>query len=279
MSRERCVVVWDHLTLACARVAHDNLPCYFPLNTPTFPLCSTINSLSLFPLLAPGSAVRPESSPDRMRPDTLLAALPLAPSFNFSSACSLSALSSIQSHLDLPTRFFQAKVLPAGTNLSFPDTDPSCGPTPLIVPSDICRITMQVETSTTSRINMEAWLPRNWTGRFLSTGNGGLGGCISYSDMAYTTSLGFASVGANNGHNGTSGAPFAESPQVVADFAYRSWVVHLFCAIDHALKKFRLLLLGYIPALLSERRLRKSSMERDIQSRTTLVVRLVEGRG
>jgi feruloyl esterase len=49
---------------------------------------------------------------------------------------------------------------------------------------------------------MEVWLPQNWTGRFLSTGNGGLGGCIQYEDLDYATSLGFASVGTNNGRQG-----------------------------------------------------------------------------
>lgn len=60
------------------------------------------------------------------------------------------------------------------------------------------------------------------TGRFLSIGNGGLGGCIQYADLAYTTSYGFASVGANNGHNGTSGEAFYNNDDIVADFAYRS---------------------------------------------------------
>lgn len=69
---------------------------------------------------------------------------------------------------------------------------------------------------------MEAWLPRNWTSRFLSTGNGGVGGCISYSDLDYTASLGFAAVGTNNGHNGTSGGAFYNNPDVIEDFAYRA---------------------------------------------------------
>ncbi|KAA8644512.1 hypothetical protein EYZ11_004598 [Aspergillus tanneri] len=69
---------------------------------------------------------------------------------------------------------------------------------------------------------MEAWFPRNYTGRFLSTGNGGLGGCIQYYDVAYASGLGFATVGANNGHNGSSGEPFYRHPEVVEDFAYRS---------------------------------------------------------
>jgi feruloyl esterase len=43
-----------------------------------------------------------------------------------------------------------------------------------------------------------------------------------YDDIAYANSYGFAAVGANNGHNGTSGLPFLNAPEVVEDFAYRS---------------------------------------------------------
>lgn len=45
---------------------------------------------------------------------------------------------------------------------------------------------------------------------------------IDYANIAYASSLGFAAVGANNGHNGTSGLPFYMHPETVADFAYRS---------------------------------------------------------
>lgn len=45
---------------------------------------------------------------------------------------------------------------------------------------------------------------------------------IQYYDLAYTAQLGFATVGANNGHNGTSGEPFYHHPEVIKDFAYRS---------------------------------------------------------
>ncbi|AEO59828.1 hypothetical protein MYCTH_2308392 [Thermothelomyces thermophilus ATCC 42464] len=114
----------------------------------------------------------------------------------------------------------------AGTNMSFPDTDPSCAQGSLVVDVDFCRVAPYVATSHRSGISMEAWLPKNWTGRFLSTGNGGLNGCLSYDDMAYTVELGFSTVGAkncHNGHNGTSGAPFLNNPDVlVVDFAWPS---------------------------------------------------------
>lgn len=46
---------------------------------------------------------------------------------------------------------------------------------------------------------------------------------ILYYDMAYGSSLGFATVGSNNGHNGTSGEPFYQHPEVLEDFVYRSF--------------------------------------------------------
>ncbi|KAF1914111.1 feruloyl esterase B precursor [Ampelomyces quisqualis] len=110
----------------------------------------------------------------------------------------------------------------AGTNLSVPDTDPSCTQSAIVVPADVCRIALSVATSNRSGLVMEAWLPSNWTGRFLSGGNGGLNGCVDYNSLAYTSSLGFSSVGTNNGHNGTGGKPFLNNADVVEDFAYRA---------------------------------------------------------
>jgi feruloyl esterase len=43
--------------------------------------------------------------------------------------------------------------------------------------------------------------------------------------MKYTLGLGFATVGANNGHNGTAGLPFYNNTEVVHDFSDRS--IHL----------------------------------------------------
>jgi Tannase and feruloyl esterase. len=58
---------------------------------------------------------------------------------------------------------------------------------------------------------------------------------IQYYDLAYTAQLGFAAVGANNGHNGTSGKPFYHKPEVVKDYAYRS--VHTGVVIGKELTK------------------------------------------
>ncbi|KAF3033065.1 Tannase and feruloyl esterase [Didymella heteroderae] len=110
----------------------------------------------------------------------------------------------------------------AGTNLSLPDNNATCAEPYMLVPADICRVSLYVSTTDHSGFNMEAWLPSNWTGRYVSTGNGGLNGCIKYEDLAYTTGAGFAAAGTNNGHNGTSGQPFYKNADIVEDFAYRA---------------------------------------------------------
>jgi feruloyl esterase len=92
----------------------------------------------------------------------------------------------------LPNATVQSTVpVTAGTNLTL-DLDPTCGQSSQVVNTDFCRVSLFVQTSDRSNLSMEVWLPpaEAWTGRFLSTGNGGLGGCIQYVDMAYTTELG-----------------------------------------------------------------------------------------
>lgn len=137
---------------------------------------------------------------------------------NFTSSCSAIAYNLNIEHATV----YSSQFVAAGTNLSLPESNVTCATPYQVVPADTCRIALYVATSNSSGINMEAWLPSNWTGRFLSAGNGGLGGCIGYNDLAYGSSLGFASVGANNGHNGTSGGAFFNQPEVLLDFAYRS---------------------------------------------------------
>ncbi|KAF5379355.1 hypothetical protein D9757_007672 [Collybiopsis confluens] len=139
-------------------------------------------------------------------------------STNFTSACE--DIASRASSIHNTTAFFSSFV-PVGTNLTL-DSDPTCGTPSQVTFSDMCRVALNVSTSDQSGIIMEAWLPTNWTGRFLSTGNGGLAGCIQYIDLAYGAELGFATVGANNGHNGSSGEAFYEHPEVLKDFVYRS---------------------------------------------------------
>ncbi|KAF2652200.1 tannase and feruloyl esterase [Lophiostoma macrostomum CBS 122681] len=116
----------------------------------------------------------------------------------------------------------QLQYVPAGTNLTFPGNDETCDRADQVVSADLCRVALSVPTSKRSSITFEMWLPKDWSGRFLATGNGGIDGCIKYEDLAYTTQHGFSAVGSNNGHNGTYGDAFYQNADVVTDFAWRS---------------------------------------------------------
>ncbi|KAF3000291.1 hypothetical protein E8E13_008518 [Curvularia kusanoi] len=110
----------------------------------------------------------------------------------------------------------------ANTTLTFPDNVVSCNRVKQAVSGNICRVALSIQTTRDSNITFEAWLPENWSGRFLATGNGGIDGCLKYEDVAYASSQGFAAVGSNNGKNGTDGLPFFHKPETVIDFAWRS---------------------------------------------------------
>lgn len=112
----------------------------------------------------------------------------------------------------------------AGTTLQLPDNDPSCARPNQTVSIDVCRIALNISTSSRSGIIFEQWLPVNWAGRFLATGNGGIDGCLKYEDVNYGAANGFSSVGSNNGHNGTGGEAFYLNSEVVEDYVWRSCV-------------------------------------------------------
>ena len=67
--------------------------------------------------------------------------------------------------------------VPAGTTLTFPDNVASCARPSQVVGVDLCRVALSIPTSNRSSVTFEQWLPRNWTGRFLATGNAGIDGC------------------------------------------------------------------------------------------------------
>lgn len=68
--------------------------------------------------------------------------------------------------------------LPAGTNLTLADNVASCKRGSQVVEADICRIALEIETSSASRITAEFWFPEGWReGRVLTVGNGGVDGC------------------------------------------------------------------------------------------------------
>lgn len=114
-----------------------------------------------------------------------------------------------------------------GEGIHLPDLVPSCGGPDYIanVTADVCRVVVNVPTSDTSVVRVEAWLPATedaWNGRFLATGNGGIGGCIDYLTMQAGAQLNFAAFGTNAGHDGETGYDFfLGQPEVINDFGHR----------------------------------------------------------
>ncbi|KAI1268204.1 tannase and feruloyl esterase [Xylariaceae sp. FL1019] len=94
----------------------------------------------------------------------------------------------------------------AGSNVTFPDNEPTCNRGSQIANVALCRIALFVPTSSRSGIVYELWLPEEWNGRTLATGNGGIDG----------------SFGTNNGHNGTTGEVFYHNEDVLIDYAWRA---------------------------------------------------------
>ncbi|KAF5558884.1 feruloyl esterase B-2 [Fusarium phyllophilum] len=87
---------------------------------------------------------------------------------------------------------------------------------------DFCRIVVNVSTSDSSSVRIEAWLPDDWNKRLLATGTGGIGGCIDFSSVQNSAQLGFASFGTNTGHDGEKGFDFfLNQPEVINDFGHR----------------------------------------------------------
>jgi feruloyl esterase len=130
-----------------------------------------------------------------------------------------------------------------GSTILYPNDDLTCNRPNQTVSVDICRIALNISTSSRSYVLAELWLPEAWDGRSLATGNGGIDGCTKYegknmfptgiskttansqsSDINYGAKHGFASIGSNNGHSGTTGASFLHNDDVLEDYAYRSCV-------------------------------------------------------
>ncbi|KAL2212931.1 tannase and feruloyl esterase [Sarocladium strictum] len=111
-----------------------------------------------------------------------------------------------------------------GTTLKLDDNVASCERKSQAVHGDLCRVALQIPTSKRSSISFELWLPESWDEhkRFVATGNGGVDGCIKYEDLAYGAANGFAAVGTNNGHNGTTAVTMLNNPDVIEDFAHRA---------------------------------------------------------
>src|SRR3954469_16850604 len=92
---------------------------------------------------------------------------------------------------------------------------------PQIVPAH-CRINAILRPSPDSEIEMEAWLPENWNGKFQFVGGGGWAGIISFPAMVSAVQEGYATASTDTGHKGGNALFAMNHPEKVVDFAYRA---------------------------------------------------------
>ncbi|KAJ7199621.1 tannase and feruloyl esterase [Mycena pura] len=116
------------------------------------------------------------------------------------------------------TTILDASYLPAPSTIR---TSGTCRSTATHT-APLCRVRFHTNTSATSGIDAEAWLPDEWYGRFMGIGNQGMQGCILYDDLDHGSALHFATVGSNNGHDGDTALPFFHNPDVLYDFSVRA---------------------------------------------------------
>ncbi|PWN35302.1 tannase and feruloyl esterase [Meira miltonrushii] len=120
------------------------------------------------------------------------------------------------------TKILLAEYVENGTTINLQNLDPTCGSPNITVNSNICRVSWNTTTGYKSGFRFEAFLPIDWSGRFVTLGNGGTGGCILYGDLDSTAKQGFAAVDTNNGHDGDHALPFFHNKGVQQDYAYRA---------------------------------------------------------
>jgi feruloyl esterase len=103
----------------------------------------------------------------------------------------------------------------------------SLGPVLSDLPA-FCRVVGHATPTPQSRIGFEVWLPeKDWSGRYVQVGNGGLAGIIFHQLLGQMLQRGHATASTDNGHTGSpiDGRWAIGQPEKVRDFAERA--VHL----------------------------------------------------
>ena len=147
---------------------------------PAFKL-AFFQSILLCKIVTAFTAMHPHSACSMLRKSSLIVSLtqcfPLAITVNALYSFRDRCLSfTPESYIHNSSRHVITYV-PAGTNLSLPDNDPTCAQSNQIVAANICRVGLSIPTSGGSSISFEIWLPEDWSHRLLVTGNGGIDGC------------------------------------------------------------------------------------------------------
>jgi feruloyl esterase len=94
-----------------------------------------------------------------------------------------------------------------------------------------CRVAARVAPKPTSDIKLEIWLPDRWNGRFLGTGNGGMGGAIDYTALADGLLRGYAVANTDMGTSAGIDSMIGNLDKIV-DFGHRS--THLMTVLAKA---------------------------------------------
>jgi hypothetical protein len=118
-----------------------------------------------------------------------------------------------------------ATSVPAGTFT--PPTLPGATTPPTPIPNlpAFCRVQITSSPTSDSSIRIEVWLPANWNGKYLQSGNGGFAGNVPYTSLATGIQRGYAAAGTDDGHSdpvGTDASWALGHPQKIIDFGYRA---------------------------------------------------------
>jgi feruloyl esterase len=102
-----------------------------------------------------------------------------------------------------------------------------------------CRVAGTIRATAESDIRFELWLPENWNGKFMQTGNGGAAGAIVHDSLIDPLLRGYAVANTDTGHQGAGGdfAWAAGNPQRLVDYQYRA--VHELTVVGKALTAAR----------------------------------------
>lgn len=102
-----------------------------------------------------------------------------------------------------------------------------------------CRVAGTIRATAESDIRFELWLPEQWNGKFMQTGNGGAAGAIDLVSLVDPLSRGYAVANTDTGHQGAGGdfAWAAGQPQKLVDYQYRA--VHELTVAGKALTALR----------------------------------------
>src|SRR4051812_13936220 len=93
---------------------------------------------------------------------------------------------------------------------------------------EFCRVIGTSKPTADSQIGFEVWLPANWNGKFLSSGEGGFAGVLNYTRNGLDGGLdellrrGYATASTDTGHVSSDEFWAIGHPERVTDYAYRS---------------------------------------------------------